>query len=507
MSRARLAAVAWAALLAVAMTCWVLALPRRLGDADEAQLLYESRRLLDGAVLYRDVYEITPPGSLWLFAAGFGLFGTSMLVARALSGVVQGVLVALVWLTARQAGVPPGLATALGLVHATLLYPVWPYASPHWLGTIILLALLAVELRSARRGGGFLAAGLVCGSMFWMQHQRGVVLAIGATALVVLETLLLHPGPKLRTMTRAVARFAGGGLAATLPLAAWILLTSGFASPFDALILLPLTGYREYNQIGWGGGARHPMLVENAAATFPALLAWMPLLTVLELVRTMRALLRGDLPGARVAFRLAGVSMLAIGSVLYFPDFIHLAFVAPVFLVLLGDLMTRALVHRRVLRAGAPVAAAALMATALVCGGLYWRRTWTRAYPYESAFGLVHLARPMQGRGLDALRAWLREQNARETFVYPYGASIYLLTGTTNPTPFQILHPTYSAPRHFGRALIDLAEHGDPPLLVVFNHARPEDPLVAATAGSYRRVVDDTVTQNLGLYIYERRPD
>jgi hypothetical protein len=504
-TRRRAAPVAWALLLAVATTCWVVALPRRLGDTDEAQLLYESRAVLQGAVLYRDVYEITPPGSLWLFAAAFGLFGATMLVGRVLSGAVQGGLVAAVYLCARQARVPPLLATALALVHATLLYTVWPFASPHWLGTLILMALLAVLQRTARAGGGFLAAGVVCGSMFWMQHQRGVVLAIGATLLVVVETLLLHAGPRLRTAARAVTRFAAGGLAVTLPLAALILWTSGFDAPFDALILLPLTGYREYNQIGWGGGATNPLLAENAAATFPVLLAWMPVLTVLELVRTVLARRRGDLAAAREAFRLAGASLLAAGSVLYFPDFIHLAFVAPVFLVLLGDVLTRGFERVGGARVGAAVAAAAIAATALVCGGLHWRRAWGTAYPYESAFGLVHLPRPTQGQGLDALRAWLAERGAREALVYPYGASIYLLTGVTNPTPYQILHPTYSNPGHFTRALADLDAHGHPPLLVLFNHAKPADRLIAATADAYRPVENEAVTQRLGFHLYERR--
>jgi len=47
---------------------------------------------------------------------------------------------------------------------------------------------------------------------------------------------------------------------------------------------------------------------------------------------------------------------------------------------------------------------------------------------------------------LDKLSEFLREEPSRDVFAYPYYASLYLLTDTHNPTPYQLLIPGYSLP-------------------------------------------------------------
>ena len=57
-------------------------LPRNLTAADESIHLYEAKRILNGEVLYRDVYTVYPPASFHVAAWLFELFGTSLLVVR-----------------------------------------------------------------------------------------------------------------------------------------------------------------------------------------------------------------------------------------------------------------------------------------------------------------------------------------------------------------------------------------------------------------------------------------
>jgi len=47
-------------------------LPRILGPSDEGLYLYNAKRVLDGDVLYRDIYDIITPASHYLMALAYG---------------------------------------------------------------------------------------------------------------------------------------------------------------------------------------------------------------------------------------------------------------------------------------------------------------------------------------------------------------------------------------------------------------------------------------------------
>jgi len=59
-------------------------------DCDEGIVLQGAQRILDGQVLYRDFFSFYTPGSYYLFALLFKLFGSSMLVAFTLRGHLLG---------------------------------------------------------------------------------------------------------------------------------------------------------------------------------------------------------------------------------------------------------------------------------------------------------------------------------------------------------------------------------------------------------------------------------
>lgn len=126
-----------------------LSLPLAIGRADESHLLAEARRVAEGQALYRDVFESLTPLSFYLFAAVIALGGTTLLAARATIATVVGIAAGLLWhLTQRVAG-----ALEAALVVALFIFiavPTWPYASPHWLTTMLGLATAAVVVSAPR---------------------------------------------------------------------------------------------------------------------------------------------------------------------------------------------------------------------------------------------------------------------------------------------------------------------------------------------------------------------
>src|SRR5437762_7438213 len=91
--------------LALATAVYLWGLPRNLGASDEGAYLYESKMLLEGRVLYRDVFEIVAPGFYYLTAAIFRLFGPTMATARTATAVLHGLIVGGIYTTCRLLGV------------------------------------------------------------------------------------------------------------------------------------------------------------------------------------------------------------------------------------------------------------------------------------------------------------------------------------------------------------------------------------------------------------------
>src|SRR5579863_9773236 len=71
-------------------------------DLDEGIILQGAQRILDGQVLYRDFFSFFTPGSYYLLAVVFRVFGDSYLVAHTLVAVVGAGLSPITYLLARR---------------------------------------------------------------------------------------------------------------------------------------------------------------------------------------------------------------------------------------------------------------------------------------------------------------------------------------------------------------------------------------------------------------------
>ena len=75
------------AVIALSTVAYLAALSYPLGHLDEGLYLFEAKRILHGDVFYRDIFDIATPGSYYLMALMFALFGTTMTVARTAAAV------------------------------------------------------------------------------------------------------------------------------------------------------------------------------------------------------------------------------------------------------------------------------------------------------------------------------------------------------------------------------------------------------------------------------------
>jgi hypothetical protein len=513
-ARARRAPLADVALATALLVGTVLYLRRWPPDliSDEGLYLYVAKRLLAGDVLYRDLFVIVTPLSYQAMAAAFWALGTTLTTARVVTALLVGAIAVVVYRACRTLGVRRSLSCAAGMVPATLAYPALFIASPHWLGTLATVVLLheAIARRWAGRALGAAVPGVVAGILIGTQQQKGAVLTAGFAILLVVDALLDRRygrrGPGLR---RTIAAFVAGVLVVVVPLGGALLASVGARPLLEALVVFPLVHYRQYNRTTWGF---HAPFLAGSLYILPRAVAWLPLAApaaALSVIPSLAA--RADERRVRALALAAGFGMLTICSVAYFPDYTHLAIITPVFAVLVAAVLERGaryLEHAR----RAPAFGTALALMTILALGVQLRQTLAQHAHFivgsrNTPIGRVDFWRADEIAVVDKVRELIGEHpDATELFCYPNCATMYLATGTLNPTPFDTVLPGYSPAEHVQRTLAILESHSVPYVVVTLPLSLPwrEDPVIRYLTGRYERVKLPSVSRVPGMVLFRR---
>jgi hypothetical protein len=372
-----------------------------------------------------------------------------------------------------------------------IAYSACPYATPHWFATLYMVAILFVAVgRSRRRDDAWLfVSGLLVGGLAATYQHQGAAFALAVCVLIVSDEFVRSgsAGFSLPDVRWRLARFALGILVVAIPVGALMLISAGPVSLFEQIILLPLTGYRSTVQSTWG--QVHPIWVGLAEYTFPALLAILPAVGVIGLLRLARRGASATERNQLVALvTLSGTTIL---SMAYQPDFIHLGLVAPVFFVFWAETLgaaARWIAPRFAPARFAEPIAAALLSCALAVP-LY--RNVVRAHTahplsHETAFGRIDFASAEEIRWVDRLRALMRDVPSRELFVYPAHTSLYLMSGSNNATPYQFFFLTFNSKKQID-SLVELLESKELPYIYAATMGMsPDDPILEYITRNYR---------------------
>jgi hypothetical protein len=190
----------------------------------------------------------------------------------------------------------------------------------------------------------------------------------------------------------------------------------------------------------------------------------------------------------------------SVASIAYYPDFIHIAFIAPVFFVAIAEsfewLLSRLPLSRRTVEVGAFVVAAALVAFLGRQMHQNFVRLW-QANPIvrQTAFGRIDLPMEALGRLYDRVDALLRDVPSRQLFCYPTFHSLYLMADARNPTRYGFFFAAYNSPDQI-REVLDVLRAERLPYIVVLavpGFVRPDDPILAYLEREYEPLGSDSV--------------
>jgi hypothetical protein len=502
---------ALAALLFAGTAMYWTALPHSLGPADESVHLYEAKRVLEGEVLYRDVFNFITPGWFYLMASLYRLFGTSIDTARGAMAVMHGLTTVLVYFSSRRLGIGRGIAWMPALGYVVICQSAWPIVSQHWVSTLLCAALLcACAGRTPGYARTVLAIGIVAGLLICVQQQRGVFMAAGVVVWLLGDALLrwrYGSPPPTATVLREIAVFAGGIALVIVPVLGAAMARAGVYAVWYALVIFPLFNYGQAMHCPWGDV--NLMTIVNARFTFPLVLKYLPLPLLISAGRLLwLAQQRRELLVAQRLLLLlifCGASALSIA---YFPDFIKISFIAFAFLVAAAEVLqwmarTLPLSPRWSWGLGATTSAALLIGSAYHLSN---NRTLLRSdFPYSvsTAFGRIDYPKAEEPQLHDLLAELLAGARTGELYAYPMMSDLYLTVPAHNPTPYGFfLAFGYHSPQEVQRVVDILVAKQLPYIVLIPALLRSDDPILRFVAAGYEPVTPKPLA---GRVIYRRK--
>ena len=220
---------------------------------DSFTMQYDSVRVLHGEVPYRDFFNFPTPGTFWLQALVFGLFGMKAINATYLligTLAVLGVALYLISyaLTGRRL-----VSWFAPLFVLWGLAPHFPFPYHHWYG-ITMSSLTVLAMTWWLRAGGWWRLGIAGAASiltgFFVQTQ-GVMLILAIGAFLVLKTAMEEDTPRrLATMLgMRLLIFGAGVVLAALPVLLYFAVVGGLHQLIYDTITWPQHQYAANNNV------------------------------------------------------------------------------------------------------------------------------------------------------------------------------------------------------------------------------------------------------------------
>ena len=174
-------------LLAAALLCGLPALVYPFGR-DQGTFAFVGRMILNGAVPYRDAWDVKPPGIFYIYALAEAVFGRSMSSVRLLDIIWQTAAMFLVYAIARRISRREAPAVVAGILYIAgyWIHGFWNTAqSDGFIGLPLAAAVLIfLRMEEGKRGcAAPLVIGALVGVAFYLKYPAALMLPVFWTFL------------------------------------------------------------------------------------------------------------------------------------------------------------------------------------------------------------------------------------------------------------------------------------------------------------------------------------
>ena len=436
-------------------------------EPDEGIVLEGAQRILRGEVLYRDFFSYFTPGSYYLVALLFKIFGSSFLVARTALVLFGGVYSTVAYLLARRVCSRTSAIFVAALVTLTTL-PNRFEVLHNWDSTLwaCLAVYCAIRWLESPHWKWTCATGSFASLTVLFEQSKGAGLVLGLGAGLVGITLL----DRRQNLWRGKLSL---GLAAGI---AWPFLATVvyFGTQHSLYLMLadwfwPLHHYSLANHVpygyqNWSDTTRHlffgsgsvmqraiTVLTISPCFVIPAL----PLAAVALLVYWVVQMRREHeltAVGAHYVLVCAALSGLLLSIVVGRADILHFRYLMPLFALVLGWLMDGRDIPGQQFRKIRPLFIAYVLAAFLLFAMPVLQRALNAREHIQTRRGVVQV--PARDTVLEYTQANVAA--GEKILVYPYLPLYYYLTDTSAPTRYEYFQPGMHTPQQAEEMLRDI---------------------------------------------------
>lgn len=393
---------------------------------DEGILLQGADRLLHGEALYRDFFEILPPGGFLLTASWFEITDVSLLSARVLATFTFIGIVCILYSLALRVSCSTTASTVCVALFVVMSQGDWMQVSHHWFTTLFcMLALLgSLVWIDTNRLPWLILAGLAGGAATMVTPTRG--------SLTVMAASFALAGRGFSNVS-AVTYVLAVSVFPSLVIV-FIAFQGSLRAAFDNVIAFPAAHYSGVQGVPYGFGASAQNMPLNFIFPIAAFLGLMHFIYYW----------RAALPD-RVLWVCAAFALAAFVGLLVRPDTAHITFAAPLVLPLI------LYSGRRFLSAFTPLRFATIAVVTFAM-------TMPTAVLLMKAYLVIQTPAIETPRG----RAKIFREDANSiirrvadlpfdssVFYYPYDPILAFLTARGHPSKLDIFVPNYTTPNQF----------------------------------------------------------
>ena len=414
----------------------------RIGD--EGSIVYGAQRVAEGAVPYRDFFEVMGPGTFYWLALWFKVLGTTWVASRLeVLATILGSVWAIYFITTREYRGRFALLPAFA--YTVLSVPLWPGTNHHFDSNLWALLAVAAYVRTPHFSYRWSAlAGVLAALSSTVIPHKGVLIVTALVAAALVAPLRARDWPAAcRAGAALLVPFAGVGLVVVAffqsqgalddllyAQAVWP------ATQYHSVTVAPYAyGLRELFLASWSPGLRAVFRWPVSEVMVAAVAAPLVFIAALPLVATACALhAAGAARGWMRSVQLPPAVYWCAGPALFLaechrPDLKHLAYGSPLLLALFTIYAARSqsAIGVGVLRMfrGCTALVAVFVAVVALQPGI----------TVETRSGLVRMFE--KDEALEFLQTSVRA--GESAFVYPY-YPMYLLS-RERQEPDQVQHP------------------------------------------------------------------
>jgi hypothetical protein len=447
-------------------------------NADEGITLVSADRILRGQVPYRDFFIFITPGSAYLTALWFRVFGASYLVPRSILLVYAGVFGSSTYWLARISCSRRGALFASALLIAGCL-PSRFFALHNWDSTLFALLTVCCAIWLLEHASRPIWSLLGCAAAFTCltEQSKGAGLLLG---LMIAACALWLPERRRANGWIGNAAWCAAGFA--IPVA---ITFAYFASQHATKEMLeawiwPLQHYSGANRIAYGA---LPMTGEELGELYSsgpwAMRAFIIAISSPMFLISLLALLVTAATAYGIAIRWSGgrsraLDARVVGGCVFLGMFLstlktgradlnHVIYLTPLFVYLVPSIFETNRGGNRLFQRATPIVAGLLLAAFAGFGLVTILKAVTPGAQMESRRGRVKLAYP------DEVLAYVQQHvpAGQHMYVHPYQASYSFMTGTLNPARVSFLQAGMNTPQQYEMTVADLAR--DRPAYVLLN--------------------------------------